>query len=189
MQAIESFDQAVWNGLQTMRLQTPGLVPVMWVVSFLGSPLLLAISALAAVVLWGRRHQRAVLGFVLAVVGALVLAYGAKLVVQRPRPDPFHPSIGRPPLTAFPSVTACGAAACYGYLALTFAQRLRRPMAARALVLGMGLWVMAVGFSRLYFSWSYLSDVAAGWIAGLVWALVCCWWAHDPFSRAAQPSA
>ena len=114
----------------------------------------------------------------LVVVGSTVLAYGAQQVVKRERQDPVGPTIADQ-LTryTFPSEHALAAAAVYGFLALTLMQSLRPRAAVWACGLGLGLLVIAIGYSRMYLTVNFLSDVAAGWLAGGFWAVACHLWA------------
>jgi membrane-associated phospholipid phosphatase len=189
MQAIESFDQAVWNGLQKLRLDTPDLLPVMTALTWLGHPLVAALVA-GGLALGLRRsgRGRTAVAALLVVVGSTVLAYGTQVVVKRERQDAFRPAIADQwTRYTFPSEHALAAAAVYGFVALTLLPSLRHRAAVWACGLGLGVLVIAIGFSRMYLTVNFLSDVAAGWLAGGFWALACHLWAQAPARSPAAP--
>jgi undecaprenyl-diphosphatase len=72
----------------------------------------------------------------------------------------------------------------YGALALTVGRRLRpRWLRGLALVFGLGLPLL-IGFSRVYLGVHYFTDVLAGWVVGLLLALLAGWadmrWERNP---------
>jgi undecaprenyl-diphosphatase len=46
---------------------------------------------------------------------------------------------------------------------------LEAPIARRLLIAGVTLWVLLIGFSRMFLGVHYLSDVAGGLAAGAAW--------------------
>jgi membrane-associated phospholipid phosphatase len=138
-------------------------------ITFLGNFLtLLAVTLVAVVFLWRRRERTDALFVALAFVGAQVLSSGMKLGFRRDRPF-FADPLATESTFSFPSGHALVSLAVYGALALVVARRLSSP-AARALVLvGASLLVAAIGFSRLYLGVHFLSDVLAGFAAGIAW--------------------
>ncbi len=115
--------------------------------------------------------RRAVFLF-LTVTGATVLTFVAKELVDRPRPT-VGPPLLTPESESFPSGHAFVSMTVY----LTFAwfvspllptAAARRFMATAAVVLP-----LSIGVSRLYLGVHYLTDVVAGWFAGLAWVTAC----------------
>ncbi|MBA2474469.1 MAG: phosphatase PAP2 family protein [Actinobacteria bacterium] len=118
----------------------------------------------------GRRHHAALLA--LAFSGAEVLTAGLKAGFHRDRPS-FADPLATESTFSFPSGHALVALAVYGALAFVIASSLPS-WRARAATFGVtGVLIVAIGFSRLYLGVHYLSDVLAGYSAGLVWLLVC----------------
>ena len=70
---------------------------------------------------------------------------------------------------SFPSGHSSVAIAFYGALALVLARLLPRWRARLALALAAAALVAVIGLSRLYLGVHYLSDVLAGFAAGLAW--------------------
>lgn len=129
---------------------------------------LLVLGPLAALVAawcaYRRRGQAAVL-VVAAGVGAVAVAAVVKLVVNRPRPATQH--LVEVASASFPSQHAAQAAAILPALAMVLTTR-RSGARVLAGVLATVL-VVGIGASRVYLGVHYPSDVAAGWIIGLLW--------------------
>jgi len=95
-----------------------------------------------------------------------------KLMFQRPRPD-IVPHLDRVISTSFPSGHSMNAAVIYLTLGTLIAASVARKR-VKVYVLSMAaVLTVLVGLSRVYLGVHYPSDVAAGWMAGLVWALIC----------------
>ncbi|QGJ71181.1 Undecaprenyl pyrophosphate phosphatase [Planctomycetales bacterium 10988] len=114
-----------------------------------------------------------VLLIMVASLGAWGISVACKLSFDRPRPEydtewllvhsPSYPS-GHALLTAAIYLTAARLVAAK--------EPLRRVQVA---LYAMALFAtFTVGFSRIYLGVHYLSDVLAGWLIGLSWALLCC---------------
>jgi undecaprenyl-diphosphatase len=164
-QETVQIDDAV---LATLRAaQSPALDRAAWFFSALGSEILAVVMVVLLVVLvWQRRYGAAV-GLLVTVVGAQMLNNVLKDWFHRTRPAPVE---GLIPAQAFsfPSGHAMVAAAFYlfiGYLAWELLSRRWRLLGAGLLV----LVALLIGLSRLYLGVHYLTDVAAGYIAGIAW--------------------
>jgi len=144
---------------------TPGLDTAMIFFTRVGAPLpMIAFVALALLALLSSGRRGDALFFALAVGGAAGLNVVAKLLFQRARPT-LWPALLPETNYSFPSGHAMGSLAVVAALvALTWATRWRWPV----LALG-GLFVAAVGLSRVYLGVHYPSDILAGWCASLAW--------------------
>jgi undecaprenyl-diphosphatase len=174
------------------------------------------VALLAAAGFLARRQYRAALLMVAAALACWCLIEGIKRTVRRLRPPKeglqhVEPSLltralgavekrpvgDLPPVThaertySFPSGHALSSAAVYLTLALLAARRLRRRGARVLVIVAAALLVFAIGVSRLYLGAHYLTDVLAGWAAGVGCALVCVWvderW--EPRGAGAGPAA
>lgn len=153
--------------LYVHHFATPGLDRFMLWMSLLGYQVGV-VPADLVISLWLllRRHLRAALFFILAVGGAGLLNQLAKSLFGRERPK-LWPSLAPEATFSFPSGHAMGSMALVTALViLLWSTRWRYPI----LVLG-SLFVLLVGFSRLYLGVHYPSDVLAGWVASLAWVM------------------
>jgi membrane-associated phospholipid phosphatase len=145
------------------------LTDVFRVITFLGGFVtLLAVSLVAAVVLWRRHERKEALFMALAFVGAQVLTNGMKLAFRRDRPS-FPDPLATATTYSFPSGHALVSLAVYGALALLLARRLPSTAGRVLVFVGAGVLVAAIGFSRLYLGVHFLSDVLAGFAVGIAW--------------------
>jgi membrane-associated phospholipid phosphatase len=129
---------------------------------------LLAVTLVAVVILWRRRERTDAVFVTLAFLGAQVLSTGMKLGFRRDRPF-FPDPLATESTFSFPSGHALVSLAVYGSIALVLACRLSTHAQRAVLLGGTALLVLAIGFSRLYLGVHFLSDVLAGYAAGLAW--------------------
>lgn len=122
--------------------------------------------------LWLDRKRRMV-GFVLvSIVGGLLLSSGLKAIVSRPRPD-VVPHLSIVYSSSFPSGHSMLSAVVYLTLGSLLAATTQQTV-LRIYVLAVAVLLsVIVGVSRVYLGVHYPTDVLAGWVAGLGWALLC----------------
>ena len=142
-------------------------------ITSLGSPTVLGLAVIAVVgyLLLQGMFRTAVFVFV-ASTGGWVLNSVLKQVFQRARPI-IVPHLADVMSLSFPSGHAMTSAAVY----LTLGALLMRVSTARftkfyCMAVAI-LATMLVGLSRLYLGVHYPTDVLAGWLAGLIWAISC----------------
>jgi undecaprenyl-diphosphatase len=154
----------------------PWLDPVMVVLTHLGGGwVLTGLVVLAVIGLLRRRRYQAALYVVATTLSGALLVKGLKNLVGRERPDDFHPLAPAPEDLSFPSGHAMNSAIVYVTLALLAGEFLSRRSLRFLVVAASGVLILLIGTSRLYLSVHYLSDVIAGWLGGLAWALGCRW--------------
>jgi membrane-associated phospholipid phosphatase len=158
-----------WVAASLHAQVTPVATTVMRAVTQLGSTVVLvAVTAVVAVLLLrlGRRGDAAFL--VVALAGAEALTWSLKAVFQRERPT-FADPVATAGSFSYPSGHALVSLAVYGGLASLLLGSFRSPR-ARNVCLGIAaLIVAAIGFSRLYLGVHYLSDVLAGYSFAFAW--------------------
>jgi undecaprenyl-diphosphatase len=133
---------------------------------------LTAATAVIAIYLWldGKSHMAAFL--VAATASGGVLSLLLKTLFDRPRPE-FVPHLTYVSSSSFPSGHSMLAAVVYVTLGSLLAAVISR-LALKIYVLTVAvLLAIVVGVSRIYLGVHYPTDVLAGWLAGLIWALVC----------------
>jgi membrane-associated phospholipid phosphatase len=173
---------------------SPELTSAFEAVTILGNVPVLAGVALAAGALLarGRRPYDAVL-VLLAFAGAEVLSAALKQGFERDRPTFAEPRATETTFS-FPSGHATVSLAVYGALAYVAFRMLSSAGARAAALAAATALVLLIGFSRLYLGVHYLSDVLAGFSAGLAWLALCVLALHlhrerESFRRERRPWA
>ena len=151
----------------------------------------IAVVGLLALVVLGfaalRRNLRLTLLMLGAAGGGFLLNNVLKELIDRPRPALPHVAALRS--RSFPSGHAMVSASVYLSLAAVLATREKRRL-AKAYILGVGLLLtLLVGLSRVYLGYHYPTDVLAGWLAGLIWAVLFALITRAMFGAHAAPEA
>lgn len=172
-QGIDRFDLRIISFIQSY--ESPGLTEVMSFFTFLGSGIMITVTAvLAAVVLYkglGHRIELIVLGA--AVGGASIMNLALKAVFHRTRPN-IHRliEIGG---YSFPSGHSMAAAALYGSLAFLLWRHMTTSWGRKALIGASVVMIIGIGLSRIYLGVHYPSDVIGGYLASGFWLAVLIW--------------
>jgi undecaprenyl-diphosphatase len=133
-------------------------------VSLLGSGYtLLPVTVVCSVVLWRRRHRALALSLPAVGVAASLTLAVMKWIINKPRPT--LRGYGFPSGHVF-GVAIFAIVAVYLLWAFDAPRRTQRVVRAAAVV-----FVLAVGYSRLYVNAHWLSDVGGGLLAGVAFAL------------------
>ena len=149
--------------VEEMARDATALGGIAWLVFF---------TTVVAIYLWLDRKVH-MMWFTLAVTASgAVLSMLLKSFFSRPRPD-FVPHLSHVYTSSFPSGHSMLSAVVYlslgALLAAVMPDRKRKIyVLSVAIVL-----TFLVGISRIYLGVHYPTDVLAGWLAGLVWSLVC----------------
>jgi membrane-associated phospholipid phosphatase len=137
----------------------------MRVVSLLGSGyVLLPVTLACSVVMWRRRHRSVALSLPVIGIGAAAALGLIKWIVNKPRPSLRG--------YGFPSGHVFGVTVFVVigvYLLWLFEAPRRVQRAARAVGI---VFVLVVGYSRLYVNAHWLSDVVGGLLGGVAFALM-----------------
>jgi undecaprenyl-diphosphatase len=161
------FDQRVETLLHDRATST--LTAFFLVVTALGSLETIGLLSLVVSLILGMRRQWLYLGtWLAALTGGFVLNQLLKEFFARPRPYFEHPLLLEASYS-FPSSHATMSLICYGTLAYFCVLALRTWRARTAVVFGVALLVLLIGFSRMYLGVHYFSDVIAGFASGGIW--------------------
>jgi undecaprenyl-diphosphatase len=179
MNSIQGLDSGTDAFFHFQRTIGPGQAfqPFMEAANFLGSYLALAVLALAIMGLLlylGRNRQAGTFAVIVAV--AVSLGEGLKWLVQRGRPTDAELILGPHPSPGFPNVSALLTSMLLLILVLIVAETIQSRV-LRFSIYGVCLiLVLLIGASQLYLGLHWLTDLLAGWTAGVVLALVWNWW-------------
>jgi undecaprenyl-diphosphatase len=173
-----AFDERVLRALRTpenpaLPIGPPWLINGALDMTALGDAAVLGLTVLAVVgYLFLHGLYRTGLFILAASVGGWVLQFSLKVVFDRARPD-VVPHLREVMSTSFPSGHALTSAAVYLTLgALTM--RLAKGRVAKFYCLAIAMLVtFLVGSSRVFLGVHHPTDVLAGWLIGLSWALLC----------------
>jgi membrane-associated phospholipid phosphatase len=166
----EVFALDTWATPFLHAMASPRLDAVMAAVTTFGSTLIIVpvFVVVVTTLRWTRQHAAA--GFLaVASGGALVLNVTMKLFFERPRPKLAWARVL--PDYSFPSGHTMNAIVFYVALALIAWSVFGRRIGLVALTLAV-LLAVAVGLSRIYLGYHYLTDVVGGLLAGIAWLLV-----------------
>lgn len=146
------------------------------VVTVLGSAIpatLIGMVALTALY-WNYRQPQILLLLPVVILGAMAISELTKDIVHRQRPpvaDALPPYAVDPAFPSGHTISSVVMAGSVAYVIVWLSPRLGARIAACCLAL---LWAAGVSFSRLYLGQHWFSDVAFGWVTGLLWlALIC----------------
>lgn len=153
--------------------QTALGVRVFEAVTLLGLPGAAIVAVVVAACLFWKRWWLLLMAWVAANAGGALLDHVLKLSVRRSRP-PFASAFFHGHSSSFPSGHAMSSTVCYVMLAyvITRLVRLRRSQQI-ALYMVAALLALLIGFSRVYLTVHYPSDVVGGHLAGATWLAVC----------------
>lgn len=169
---LESIDRGIAEELNEAVAPSDLLVTLMGGISRLGSFGVMAWLVVIGTTLVLVRKQYKLAGFLVATtVGGLILDPTLKLAVGRLRPVVEQP-VAQGGGNSFPSGHSLNSLICYTALLLVFLPALR-PRWRRPAVIGVGVIVALIGFSRLALGVHFLSDVIGGWSLGVAWLGLC----------------
>jgi undecaprenyl-diphosphatase len=174
----QHFDERVLSALR--RADDPGTpVGPAWLrnaaldITALGGAWVLGLAVLSIVgFLLFQGMGRTALFVFIASVGGWILNGALKELFQRPRPE-VVPHLSEVLTLSFPSGHAMSSASVYltlGVLLMRIAERRATKIYCMAIAV---LVTVLVGSSRVYLGVHYPSDVLAGWLIGLSWAVLC----------------
>lgn len=163
---FSDFDAAA-NGFFAAYRHTPLIEIFLWITTLGAGPTILMLVIVASALLATAGRRALVLPLWLVYLGMEATVWTTKYAVGRVRPDFISAVSATSP--SFPSGHSAGSLAIYGFLAYVIALRLTDPRHKAALLLFATALVLAIGFSRIFLSLHFVTDVAAGYAIGGFW--------------------
>ncbi len=166
---ISGVDKPLLNWVKQFR--SPAVNAAMTVFTDIGSAYVMPAVALAAAIvlaLWSRNWRPLIL-VVAAGSGSLLATVLGKQIFGRARP---HLADAVPPYESspsFPSGHTLNATVVVGVLVYLLCLQFHRTSARIAAVAVGGLFVVAMGLSRVFLGHHWFTDVLAAWLLGLAW--------------------
>lgn len=166
-----SFDQQATDYVLSYR--NPALTDYFVLVTEIGDVkgyvVILIISIILAYLIFKKWKYVAQIFFVLilATLSNMML----KRFIDRARPEIEH--LVSVKTLSYPSGHAMSSMAFYGFLIYLVYKLRIKPMWKVALVSLLILLILSIGISRIYLGVHFPSDVAGGWIAGMIWVFFC----------------
>ena len=168
---LASVDPTVWAWAVDSR--TPFLTAVAKVVTEVGSTLSMGIIAVGTVLLlWFKDRRGDTVLVAVVAAGAGLLVRVGKATVGRERP-PVEFRLVTETNESFPSGHALASAAIVGVILVVVVPLIASTAWRVVLITGGVLFVLAIGWSRIYLGVHWFTDVIAGWITGLAWLMLC----------------
>lgn len=166
---IEWFDSAVANF--TARLRFKALDKLFYGFTFIASTIsVIIISSCVTIILWFKKKYVLIVGLLIAVVGAGMSSTLGKRYYERARPKENAYYIEN--TFAFPSGHATLTIALYGFLFYAIFWHTAYIRKKANWWIAIIIFILAMGFSRIYLGVHYFSDVIAGYCLGLLWLCI-----------------
>lgn len=147
----------------------PLIAVFLWITALGSGPALAAVTVTATGFLWTHRRAALIVPLWVAFLGAEATTWAGKFAIARHRPEFIAAAAATSP--SFPSGHATGTMAVYGFLAYVIARDLSKRRQRFEVVFWTGMLVAMIGFSRIFLSVHYATDVAAGFLVGAFWLL------------------
>lgn len=169
---LKYYDTKIFEYIWSFR--SPGLNRFFLFITDLGSfwAYVTATIIMAVFLFWKFRHWKFVLQLLLVITIAGLSNQFLKEVFQRARPSLENMLISVETLS-YPSGHAMCAMSYYGFL-IYLVFHIKMPKWLRWAIFALLVFLIGgIGLSRIYLGVHYASDVAGGYIAGLIWLMFC----------------
>lgn len=167
-EAIVGIDFRLAGFLESFR--HPVLIKIFLLITAMGKlEFILIFAAAFSLVLWFWKKRFHIVALWTAIIGSLIFNLAGKFLIHRARPEN---GVYVESLFSFPSGHATLAAAFYGFLTYFLWRNLKSLKAKFNILSASFSLIILIGFSRLYLGVHFLSDVAAGFLLGLLWLII-----------------
>jgi undecaprenyl-diphosphatase len=153
------------------EITTPQTTQAMYFVTFFGSKnfLIFGSLGLAFVFLIFKKWRFYSLKIIAIAATTTLFNQSMKLFFARPRPETAFLQVNG---NSFPSGHAMIGGAFWGLLVYLVWTNVRPVWLKWLISVLLGIWILLIGFSRVYLNVHYASDVLAGWAAGVFWLIL-----------------
>jgi membrane-associated phospholipid phosphatase len=165
---IAAADSAVNASFGPRRVE-PLLSVFLWVTALGASPAIAAVCLISSALLWIARLSRLIAPLWIAWLGGQATSWSMKFLVARLRPAFLDVATAISP--SFPSAHSMSAMVVYGFLAFLVARHGPPGWLSFLVPTALALLILTVGFSRMFLSLHYASDVLGGFLVGGFWLL------------------
>jgi membrane-associated phospholipid phosphatase len=164
-------DPPVWQWMIEHR--TPTLTTIAIVITEVGSTISMTVIATATIIYLLVQHRRgdAALVAVVAAGAGLLVRFGKATVGRERPPESFR--LVTETNESFPSGHALASAAILGVVLVVLIPSISNRSVRIGVIVGVGLFALLIGLSRLYLGVHWATDVIGGWITGLAWLVLC----------------
>lgn len=167
-----AFDEAAFSFAKD--ISNPMLSQFIKFITFFASRQFLTPAALILVAyfLFIRKHRWYSLKVPVVALGSITLNVVLKFFFDRPRPiTPLVEASG----LSFPSGHSMVAASFYGLLIYLVWHNVQDKLVRNTVIILLTIFVVLIGFSRIYLRVHYATDVVAGFAAGFLWVVIGIW--------------
>lgn len=168
--SIVMFDQQLANALHNRASE--GWTTTFAFITLFGSQVVFILTLVVAAYYVYRRQWLYLAVWLAGLVGGELLNLGLKQYFSRPRPV-FSDPLVTEAFYSFPSGHAMLSIIAYGLLAYFVVDKLHRRRVKGIVIALAVVFVVMIGFSRLYLGVHFFSDVVAGFLAGGAWLFAC----------------
>jgi undecaprenyl-diphosphatase len=154
---------------------------LMRIITIFGSHIfLIPANIILALIFLLKKHRWYSLRVPVVSLGSFIVMSSLKLLFGRPRPDDpvYQAAMG----FSYPSGHAMSSMTFFGLLIFLVWNRVRDRSVRWVLTIFLSIFILIIGFSRVYLRVHYASDVLAGFAMGVIW-LVISLWAMDKIER------
>jgi undecaprenyl-diphosphatase len=169
----DHFDFLVFDKLATI-VSAP-VTSFMQFITFFGNHKFLIPANLVLIVyfLFFKKHRWYSIKVPVIAIGGVLLMFILKQLFNRARP--LVPLLEPVQGLSFPSGHALMSMSFYGLLILLVWENVRNRVWKWSLITLLFIFILLIGFSRIYLRLHYFSDVIAGFAAGIIWLSLSVW--------------
>lgn len=169
-------DQLVFDSVKSFI--TPGMTKVMLFITFFGKHIFLIPANLLLIAYFlYKKQKKSALQVLFIALSSLSIMSLTKRILQRHRPpDALVDGVTN---FSFPSGHAFMSIAFYGLIIWYISQKKEIRPGEKICIAVLAIFILLIGFSRIYLRLHYTTDVIGGFCLGTLWLFFCLWWTAD----------